>query len=40
MIKVQHISMTFKVNRCNAGFWEAFKTLYHKQLECIKGRVP
>ena len=36
MIKVEHISKTFKVSRRNAGFSEAFKALFHKQYECIK----
>ena len=36
MIKVEHISKTFKVSRRNAGFSEAFRALFHKQYECIK----
>lgn len=36
MIEVEHISKTFKVSRRNAGFSEAFKSLFHKQYECIK----
>lgn len=36
MIKVEHISKTFKVSRRGAGFSEAFKSLFHKQYECIK----
>lgn len=36
MIQVEHISKTFKVNRRNAGFSEAFKALFHRQYECIK----
>jgi len=36
MIRVEHISKTFKVARRNAGFSEAFKALFHKQYECIK----
>ncbi|MDF2942013.1 MAG: ABC-type uncharacterized transport system, ATPase component [Herbinix sp.] len=35
MIKVEHISKTFKVSRRNAGFSEAFKALFHRQYECI-----
>jgi ABC-type uncharacterized transport system ATPase subunit len=30
------ISKTYKVSRRNAGFSEAFRTLFHKQYECIK----
>lgn len=36
MIKVEHISKTYKVSRRNAGFSEAFKALYNKKYECIK----
>jgi ABC-2 type transport system ATP-binding protein len=36
MIEVTHISKTYKVSRRNAGFSEAFRTLFHKQYECIK----
>jgi len=36
MIKVDHISKTFRVSRRNAGFSEAFKALFHRQYECIK----
>lgn len=36
MIKVEHISKTYQVNRRNAGFSEAFKALFNKQYECIK----
>ncbi|HWT74022.1 MAG TPA: ATP-binding cassette domain-containing protein [Mobilitalea sp.] len=36
MIKVEHISKTFKVSRRSAGFSEAFKALFHRQYECIK----
>ncbi len=36
MIQVEHISKTFKVNRRNAGFSEAFKALFHRQYECVK----
>jgi ABC-2 type transport system ATP-binding protein len=35
MIKVEHISKTFKVSRRNAGFSEAFKALFHKEYDCI-----
>lgn len=36
MIKVEHISKTYKVSRRNAGFSEAFKAFFHKQYELIK----
>ena len=36
MIKVEHISKTYKVSRRNAGFSEAFKAFFHKQYEIIK----
>ncbi len=36
MIEIEHISRTYKVSRRNAGFSEAFKTLFHRQYECIK----
>ncbi len=36
MIEVKHLSKTFRVNRRNAGFSEAFKALFHREFECIK----
>lgn len=36
MIQVEHISKTFKVSRRSAGFFEAFKALFHREYECIK----
>ena len=36
MIQVEHINKTFQVARRNAGFMEAFKTLFNKQYEYIK----
>ncbi|MDF2820579.1 MAG: transporter related [Clostridiales bacterium] len=36
MIKVDHISKTFKVAKRNAGFSEAVKALFNKQYEYVK----
>lgn len=36
MIKVEHISKTFKVARRNAGFSKAVKALFNKQYEYVK----
>ncbi len=36
MIQVEHINKTFQVARRNAGFLEAFKSLFNKQYECVK----
>lgn len=36
MIKVEHISKTYKVSRRKAGLSEAFKTLFRRQYESIK----
>lgn len=36
MIRVEHISKTFKVSRRDAGISEAFKALFHRQYEFIR----
>lgn len=36
MIEVKHLSKTFRINRRNAGFSEAFKALFHREFECVK----
>ena len=36
MIQVEHINKTFQVARRNAGFLEAFKSLFNKQYEYVK----
>lgn len=36
MIKVSHLSKTFRVAKRNAGFHEAVKALFHKEYELVK----